>query len=108
MTDAKKIARRVLREWCKANGLVIYPMAAADLVARIELALTEKSQETVMDGERQEKTMPYIYFWNRQGRKNQPCEVLVRAKVMNSCLVRFEDGYSMVTSRNAIRKNPPP
>jgi hypothetical protein len=52
------------------------------------------------------KPLRYIYFWNRQGRKGQPCEVLVRAKVMNSCLVRFEDGYTMVTSRNAIRKNP--
>lgn len=48
--------------------------------------------------------LPYIYRWNRQGRKGQPCEVVVRAKVMNSCLVRFPDGYQMVTSRNAIRK----
>jgi len=52
------------------------------------------------------QTLPYIYFWHRQGRKGQSCEVLVRAKVMNSCLVRFADGYKMVTSRNAIRKNP--
>ena len=50
--------------------------------------------------------LPYIYHWNRQGRKGQPCEVLVRAKAMNSCLVRFPDGYTMVTSRNAIRKAP--
>lgn len=50
--------------------------------------------------------LPYIYFWHRQGRKGQPCEVLARARSMNSCLVRFADGYKMVTSRNAIRKNP--
>lgn len=49
--------------------------------------------------------LPYIYRWNRQGRKGQPCDVLVRAKVMNSCLVRFADGYTMVTSRNALMKN---
>lgn len=49
--------------------------------------------------------LPYIYRWNRQGRKGQPCEVLVRARAMNSCLVRFGDGYTMVTSRNAITKN---
>lgn len=49
--------------------------------------------------------LKYIYRWNRQGRKGQPCEVLVRAKVMNSCLVRFGDGYTMVTSRNALAKN---
>ncbi len=46
---------------------------------------------------------PYIYYWNRMGRKGQRCDVLVRGK-MNSCLVIFEDGYTAVTSRNAIRK----
>lgn len=49
--------------------------------------------------------LPYIFRWDRQGRKGQPCEVLIRGK-MNSCLVRFADGYTMVTSRNAIRKAP--
>lgn len=47
--------------------------------------------------------MTYIYRWDRQGRKGQPCEVLARGK-MNSCLVRFPDDYTMVTSRNAIRR----
>ena len=51
------------------------------------------------------KPLPYIYRWNRQGRKDQPCEVIVRGVSMNSCAVRFSDGYSMVTSRNALRKN---
>lgn len=48
-------------------------------------------------------TKRYIFRWNRQGRKGQICEVLVRGRAMNSCLVRFGDGYTMVTSRNAIR-----
>ena len=48
--------------------------------------------------------LPYVYRWDRQGRKGQPCDVVVRGKSMNSCLVRFADGYTMVTSRNAIRK----
>ena len=47
---------------------------------------------------------PYYYAWNRMGRKGQRCAVLVRAKAMNSCLVRFEDGFEAITSRNAIRK----
>lgn len=47
---------------------------------------------------------PYLYRWDRQGRKGQPCAVDVRAKVMNSCLVRFPDGYTMVTSRNALAR----
>ena len=46
---------------------------------------------------------PYVYYWNRMGRKGQRCAVLVRGK-MNSILVIFEDGYTAVTSRNAVRK----
>jgi hypothetical protein len=48
--------------------------------------------------------LPYIYRWDRQGRKDQTCSVIARGK-MNSCLVQFADGYRMVTSRNAIRRN---
>jgi hypothetical protein len=44
----------------------------------------------------------YIYRWDRQGRKGQRCLVLARGK-MNSCLVRFGDGYTIVTSRNALK-----
>ena len=46
---------------------------------------------------------PYVYRWNRQGRKGRFCKVLVRG-TMNSCSVEFEDGYRMVTSRNAVMK----
>ena len=49
--------------------------------------------------------LPYIYRWDRQGRKGQACEVLVRGKVMNSCKIRFTDGYVMITSRNALIRN---
>lgn len=48
--------------------------------------------------------LPYVFRWNRQRRKGQPCAVLARG-TMNSCLVVFADGYRMVTSRNAIMKN---
>lgn len=53
-------------------------------------------------------TLPYIYAWDRQGRKGQPCAVTARSKAMNSCRVEFADGYVMITSRNAIRKRPVP
>jgi hypothetical protein len=46
---------------------------------------------------------PYVYRWNRMGRKGQACVVLARG-TMNSCLVKFEDGYTAVTSRNALRR----
>lgn len=36
-------------------------------------------------------------------RKGQPCRVLARGR-MNSCLVEFEDGYRVVTSRFFVRK----
>lgn len=45
----------------------------------------------------------YIYFWNKCGRKGQRCRVTARGK-MNSCRVEFEDGFVMITSRNALRK----
>jgi hypothetical protein len=47
---------------------------------------------------------PYVYFWNRMGRKGQLCRVVVRARTMNSCLVEFEDGHRAITSRNALRR----
>ena len=45
----------------------------------------------------------YIFRWDRHGRKGQPCLVLARG-TMNSCLVKFEDGYTMVRSRNALQR----
>ncbi|MGE0426225.1 MAG: hypothetical protein AB7O88_28455 [Reyranellaceae bacterium] len=68
--------------------------------------------------------LPYVFRWDRHGRKGQPCAI--RAKSVpagrygspvplafgtparprfNSVLVRFADGYGMVTSLNAIRSN---
>ncbi len=46
---------------------------------------------------------PYVYHWHRQGRKGQFCRVFARG-TLNSCGVQFEDGYTMVTSRNALRR----
>ncbi len=48
---------------------------------------------------------PYVYRWDRQGRKGQRCAVTARG-AMNSILVVFEDGYAMVTSGNSIRRAP--
>lgn len=48
-------------------------------------------------------TYPYIYRWDRHGRKGQRCRLLLRGK-MNSILVEFADGYTMITSGNAIMR----
>jgi hypothetical protein len=48
-----------------------------------------------------------IYLWRVRTRLpdrfGTRCRVLVRG-AMNSCLVEFEDGYRVVTSRNYVRK----
>ncbi|RWK12498.1 hypothetical protein [Mesorhizobium sp.] len=66
-------------------------------------------------------SLPYIYHWDRMGRKGQPCAVTARSKAMsgtfalpgfgrpasprfNSIRVEFADGFAMITSGNAIRK----
>lgn len=49
------------------------------------------------------RELPYVYRWNRQGRKGQRCRLLLRGK-MNSVLVEFADGYQMITSGNAIMR----
>jgi hypothetical protein len=45
----------------------------------------------------------YVFRWNRLGRKGQTCRLIARG-TMNSCLLEFDDGWRMVTSRNAIAK----
>jgi hypothetical protein len=48
-----------------------------------------------------------IYFWRVRTRLperfGQMCRVIARGK-LNSCLVEFEDGYKVVTSRNYVRR----
>ena len=55
---------------------------------------------------RKDVAFPYVYFWHRMDRKGQRCDVLARGK-MNSCLVKFEDGFTVVTSWNALRRARP-
>jgi hypothetical protein len=49
----------------------------------------------------------FPYFWRVRtrlpDRYGQPCKVLARGR-LNSCLVEFQDGFRVVTSRNYLRK----
>lgn len=47
----------------------------------------------------------HIWYWRSRlpERKGQRCRVLVRGQ-MNSVLVEFEDGTTVVTSRYAVRR----
>ncbi len=48
---------------------------------------------------------PYEWFWVKRlpERKGQPCRITARAR-MNSIRVEFEDGYEVITSRQAVRR----
>ena len=52
--------------------------------------------------------MTHYWYWKRKlpDRKGQLCRVLARGK-MNSILVEFEDGFRVITSRYAVRKEAP-
>lgn len=47
--------------------------------------------------------LPYTYVWDRCGRKGQACKVTARGR-MNSVRVVFGDGFAMITSGNALRR----
>jgi hypothetical protein len=65
---------------------------------------TESASAPIGHPAPEDASLPYLYRWDCQGRKGQSCRVLARGK-MNSCLLEFADGYQMVTSRNAIKRN---
>lgn len=46
-----------------------------------------------------------VWFWRKRlgDRRGSSCRILAVGR-MNSCLVEFEDGYQVVTSRWAVRK----
>jgi len=66
-------------------------------------------------------SLPYVFRWDRHGRKGQRCAVTARSKAaapsfslpgfgqpasprFNSIRVAFADGFAMITSGNAIRQ----
>jgi hypothetical protein len=54
-----------------------------------------------------QRTTTQLYRWRWKARlperHGQLLRVLARGK-LNSCLIEFEDGWRVVTSRNALRK----
>jgi hypothetical protein len=85
--------------------------------------------ETPLGGERQPSgdgsaPLPYVFRWDRDGRKGQLCAVTARSKAQpsetpllafgqparprfNSVCIEFADGFATITSGNAIRKARP-
>lgn len=53
--------------------------------------------------------MTHIWYWRKSwmrpiDRKGQHCRIVARGR-MNSILVEFADGFRVITSRYAVRKN---
>lgn len=55
----------------------------------------------------QDETVSATHYWRVRARLperfGQGCQVLARGK-LNSCLVAFDDGLRVVTSRNFVRR----
>lgn len=51
-------------------------------------------------------TFAYVWFWNTKlpERRGQHLRLVCSGR-LNSCLVQFVDGWTVITSRNALRKN---
>ena len=73
----------------------------AALIEVVWPSMAEAPARACGDGQRQ--AVVYLFRWDRCGRKGQRCRVLARGR-MNSALVEFDDGWRMVTSRNALRR----
>jgi hypothetical protein len=50
-----------------------------------------------------ERDFPYVYSWNLFGRNGHSCKVTARGK-LNTARIEFEDGFVMITSRNALKR----
>lgn len=48
---------------------------------------------------------PYVFAWDRFGRKGSRCKVLRDVKFSRTVQVMFEDGAVMVVNRMAVRRN---
>jgi hypothetical protein len=71
-----------------------------------------------------EPARPYVFRWDRHGRKGEPCQVTARSRGhagetpllafgrpasprFNSVRIEFADGFVTISSGNAIRKAAP-
>lgn len=86
---------RLCGEAVTVVGAYDYGRAIIEVWARRQLIAVSHDLDTLA------RSMPV----DRQGRKGERCAVTARGK-MNSIRVVFADGYTMITSGNAIRRAP--
>ena len=104
--DGKPFTGRTVAEYFGNQGAAI-----AALASIVKLLIESHKTPHVGDGALYcgvEKS-DMIYYWRVRSRLperfGQKCAVLVRGR-MNSCLVQFEDGLKVLTSRNYVRRLP--
>jgi hypothetical protein len=50
---------------------------------------------------------PHVLTWDREGRKGQRCEIIGSRSTIGNVQVRFEDGFTAIINRKALRRAPP-
>lgn len=54
----------------------------------------------------EESPFPHVLCWDRLGRKDQRCEIIGTRGTLSSVQVRFEDGFTAIVKRGALRRIP--
>jgi hypothetical protein len=52
------------------------------------------------------EAFPHVLTWEREGRKGQRCEIIGARSTIGDVQVRFEDGFTAILNRKALRRAP--
>lgn len=52
------------------------------------------------------EAFPHVLTWEREGRKGQRCEIIGTRGTNANVQIRFEDGYTAIVKRTALRRMP--
>lgn len=55
----------------------------------------------------QQMSFPHILRWDRYHRKGQRCQIIGAKNGFGEVQVRFEDGFTVVINREALRRETP-
>lgn len=55
----------------------------------------------------QPMSFPHILRWDRYNRKGQRCQIIGAKNGFGAVQVRFEDGFTVVINREALRREKP-
>lgn len=49
---------------------------------------------------------PHVMTWDRLGRQGQRCEIIGTRNTISDVQIRFEDGFTAIVKRAALRRMP--